>query len=186
LLRVILYNHVNAMKCSREISHSNLELVFSVSETASPSSRVGVIYIVRNGQRQAAWIVMTDRLTPPHRSLGGARGNSRDRTVHHMCNLRTRSWSMICYGAVEVHSLLMTGPRDFSVLHSAQTGPGTHPASSPMATGGRGVKLTTHHHLEPRSRIVELYLHSPVRLHGVVHNNLSTRTNLGAGIAHSV
>jgi hypothetical protein len=31
-----------------------------------------------------------------------------------------------------------------------------------------GVKLTTHLHLVPRSRMVELYLHSPICLHGVV------------------
>jgi hypothetical protein len=32
------------------------------------------------------------------------------------------------------------------------------------------VKLTTHLHLMPRSRMVELYLHSPIWLHGIVHN----------------
>jgi hypothetical protein len=30
---------------------------------------------------------------------------------------------------------------------------------------GRGMKLTTHLHLVPRSRMEELYLHSPIRLH---------------------
>jgi hypothetical protein len=30
------------------------------------------------------------------------------------------------------------------------------------------VKLTTHLHLVPRSRMVELYLHSPICLHGIV------------------
>jgi hypothetical protein len=34
---------------------------------------------------------------------------------------------------------------------------------------GRGVKLTTHLHIMPRSRVVELYLHSPC-LHGIVLN----------------
>jgi hypothetical protein len=33
-----------------------------------------------------------------------------------------------------------------------------------------GMKLTTHLHLVPRSRMVELYLHSPICLHGVVLN----------------
>jgi hypothetical protein len=33
---------------------------------------------------------------------------------------------------------------------------------------GWGVKLTTHLHLAPRSKMVKLYLHSPIRLHGVV------------------
>jgi hypothetical protein len=47
---------------------------------------------------------------------------------------------------------------------------GAHPASNPMCTGGlfprgysgRGVKLTIHFHLVPRSRNVEPYLHSPM------------------------
>jgi hypothetical protein len=35
---------------------------------------------------------------------------------------------------------------------------------------GRGVKLTIHLGLVPRSRMMELYLHSPICLHGMVHN----------------
>jgi hypothetical protein len=38
------------------------------------------------------------------------------------------------------------------------------------------VKLTTRPRPLPRSRIVELYLHSPERLHGVVLNYLSRVT----------
>jgi hypothetical protein len=41
-----------------------------------------------------------------------------------------------------------------------------------------GVKLTTHLHLVPRSRMVELYMHSPIRLHGAVLNQWSTGTTL--------
>jgi hypothetical protein len=37
-----------------------------------------------------------------------------------------------------------------------------------------GIKLTTYLHLVPRSRKVELYLHSPICLHGIVLNELST------------
>jgi hypothetical protein len=52
------------------------------------------------------------------------------------------------------------------------------PASHPIGTGGSSppgvrrpsMKLTTHHHLLRRSRIVKLYLHSPVRLLGVMLN----------------
>jgi hypothetical protein len=36
------------------------------------------------------------------------------------------------------------------------------------------MKLTTHLHPLPRSRMVELYLHSSIRLHAVVLNYLST------------
>jgi hypothetical protein len=35
---------------------------------------------------------------------------------------------------------------------------------------GRDVKLITYIHLKPTSRIVELYFHSLIRLHGVVLN----------------
>jgi hypothetical protein len=38
---------------------------------------------------------------------------------------------------------------------------------------GRFVALNTHFHLLPRSRMVQLYFHSPIHLHGVVLNNLA-------------
>jgi hypothetical protein len=67
--------------------------------------------------------------------------------------------------------------QDFFLFHSVQTDSGADPASYPMDTGvsplgqsGRGVKLTTHLHLVPRSRKVELYLHSPICHHGIVFN----------------
>jgi hypothetical protein len=34
----------------------------------------------------------------------------------------------------------------------------------------QGMKLTTHHQLGPRSRMVELCLHSPMHLHGMILN----------------
>jgi hypothetical protein len=37
----------------------------------------------------------------------------------------------------------------------------------PIDTGGGGLKLITHH-LVPRSKLVELYLHPSICLHGVV------------------
>jgi hypothetical protein len=37
----------------------------------------------------------------------------------------------------------------------------------PRWKSGQGVKLTTHFQLVPTSRMVELYLHSPIRFHGV-------------------
>jgi hypothetical protein len=48
--------------------------------------------------------------------------------------------------------------------------PWAHPAGSPVSASGYfpGVKLTTHHHLKLRSRMVELYLRSPIGLHGVL------------------
>jgi hypothetical protein len=66
------------------------------------------------------------------------------------------------------------GARDFSLLHSIQTSCRVHPASYPMGTEevSRGVKRPGREadhkpHLVPRSRMVELYLHSLLRLHGV-------------------
>jgi hypothetical protein len=40
----------------------------------------------------------------------------------------------------------------------------------PREYSGRSVKLSTYLQLVPRSRIVELYLHSPICLHGMVLN----------------
>jgi hypothetical protein len=48
----------------------------------------------------------------------------------------------------------------------------------PRGQSGRDVKLTTHLQLVPRSRKVDLYIHSPLRLHGVVLKLLSTGTSL--------
>jgi hypothetical protein len=62
------------------------------------------------------------------------------------------------------------GAGNFSLHHRVQNGTGAHPASYPMGTRGsfpggkssRGVKLTTHLHLVPKSK------NPPIRLHGVV------------------
>jgi hypothetical protein len=86
---------------------------------------------------------------------------------------------MLCgYGlndrAIEVRSPQRR--RDFSSSVCVQTGSGAHPASCSMGTGvlspglkrGRGVTLTTHPHLMPRSRMSRSYTSSPPkRLHGV-------------------
>jgi hypothetical protein len=40
----------------------------------------------------------------------------------------------------------------------------------PAKQGGQGLKLTTHLHLVSRSRMVKIYLHSPIRLDDVVLN----------------
>jgi hypothetical protein len=55
---------------------------------------------------------------------------------------------------------------EFSLLH---TGSGTHLATYAMDTRGRSVKLTTHLHLVQRSRMVDVYTHSPIRL-GQLHS----------------
>jgi hypothetical protein len=39
------------------------------------------------------------------------------------------------------------------------------------------VKLTTDLHLVPRPRVVELYLHSPICLHGIVLNLIKHKNN---------
>jgi hypothetical protein len=59
--------------------------------------------------------------------------------------------------------------KDFSYSLCVQTGSGAHPASCPMGTGGpflgvkrgRGVTLTTHSHLVPRSRMSRGYISPP-------------------------
>jgi hypothetical protein len=64
--------------------------------------------------------------------------------------------------------------KDFSLFHKVQTALEPHYAvgirGSTQGYSGRGVKLTTHLHLVPRSRMMQLYLYSPVRLHDMVLN----------------
>jgi hypothetical protein len=77
------------------------------------------------------------------------------------------------------------GKRIFS-LHVVQTGSGVHPTSYPKVTGGsfhRGKAvgawswpLTSNYCWGQEN--VDLYIHFPIRLHGVVLNLLSTRKNL--------
>jgi hypothetical protein len=77
--------------------------------------------------------------------------------------------------AIEVRS--PAEAKGFSCSLSVQTSSGTHPGSCTMAPGvltpgvnrGRGVTLTTHPHLLPRSRMNRSYISSslPKRLRGV-------------------
>jgi hypothetical protein len=71
------------------------------------------------------------------------------------------------------------GAGDVSLFHNARSGSGAHLASCTMGTGGggcsagessRGLKLATLLHLMPRLRMVDVYLHSPIRLLGLVLN----------------
>jgi hypothetical protein len=73
----------------------------------------------------------------------------------------------------------LAGASDFSVRHSVETSPGApdsllfnrHKGLFPQRVcSSRGVKMTTHLHLLPRSRIVLLYLHCPIHLRGIVFN----------------
>jgi hypothetical protein len=65
------------------------------------------------------------------------------------------------------------GTKDFSSSLCVQTGSGAHPASPPMGTGGpfpgakrgRGVTLTTHPRLVPKSRMSRSYTSSPPKRH---------------------
>jgi hypothetical protein len=75
------------------------------------------------------------------------------------------------YRAIGVRS--PTGTKDFSSNLCVQTGSGAHPASCTMGTGGpfsgakrgRGVTLTTHPHLVPRSRMSGSYTSYPPKPH---------------------
>jgi hypothetical protein len=66
----------------------------------------------------------------------------------------------------------------FFFLHSVQTVSGAHQDSYPMDTWGDflgglsewGLKLTTRLHLVSKSRMVELYFHSSIRLHAILFN----------------
>jgi hypothetical protein len=58
--------------------------------------------------------------------------------------------------------------QDFPLLHSVQP-PIQMGIGAPFPVR-RGVKLTTYLHLVPGSRMMELYLHSPIYLHGIMLN----------------
>jgi hypothetical protein len=67
--------------------------------------------------------------------------------------------------------------KNFSLLHNFQNGTATLSASYPIGTRGfflsvkaTDVKLVNHLHLVPRLGMMELYLHFPIHLHGVVLN----------------
>jgi hypothetical protein len=70
------------------------------------------------------------------------------------------------------------GARNFYPYHRVQTDSGAHPASYSVCTGGflPEVKAAGReaHHSPPSSaeikECLELYLHSPIRLHGVVRS----------------
>jgi hypothetical protein len=59
-----------------------------------------------------------------------------------------------------------------SLLNVAQAGSGVHPTSYPMGTGALspGVKLPGRLQIVPRQENVNVYIHSPIRLNGVVLN----------------
>lgn len=61
------------------------------------------------------------------------------------------------------------GARNFSLLHNVQTRSG-YRGLFPRGQSGQGVKLTTRLHLVPRSRMMELYLDSSIRLHEAMLN----------------
>jgi hypothetical protein len=71
---------------------------------------------------------------------------------------------------------ILAGAGNSSLRHCVQTDSGAHPPSYPIGTGDLllGVKQPGHEadHSPPSSaevkECVELYLHSPIRIHGVV------------------
>jgi hypothetical protein len=76
------------------------------------------------------------------------------------------------YGLDDRGSRFPAGAGNFSLHRRVQNGSGTHPASYPMATGGSFSGGKAADHSPPSSAVVKewvkLYLHSPIRLHGVV------------------
>jgi hypothetical protein len=59
-------------------------------------------------------------------------------------------------------------------LFTTESGPALGPTQPPIqwesGTPSPGVKLTAHIHLVQNSRMLELYLQSSIRLHGIVLN----------------
>jgi hypothetical protein len=58
----------------------------------------------------------------------------------------------------------------FTIASRPVMGPIQPPIQWTTGAISSGVKLTIHHRLVPRSRMVELYLHSPIRIYGIVLN----------------
>jgi hypothetical protein len=94
----------------------------------------------------------------------------------HLCNLsdgaRGSSVSILSGYGLDNRAIGVRSPaeaREFSSSLCVQTGSGAHPASCTMGTGspfpgakpGRGVTLTTHPPLVPRSRMSRSYTSSP-------------------------
>jgi hypothetical protein len=65
------------------------------------------------------------------------------------------------------------GSQEFYLLHIVQTGSGAHPASYPIGTrskeAGAWIWPLTSNYCQGQEN-VDLYIHSPTRLHGVVLN----------------
>jgi hypothetical protein len=88
-------------------------------------------------------------------------------------------WCAMCWVArvqfPEVRVFLfsvMSRPTLQSIQHPIQS----VPWAISVTVSSRRTKLITHLHLEVRSSTVELCFHFPIRLHGVVINQLSTGT----------
>jgi hypothetical protein len=99
-------------------------------------------------------------------------------------------WPSVHQGAVIANSVLAMGwmteglefeaqlGQEFSLFHVVQTGSGNHPDSYPMSSfpGGGGVKVVrawswpfTSNYFQGQEN-VDLYIHSLMRLHGIVLN----------------
>jgi hypothetical protein len=82
-------------------------------------------------------------------------------------NLRSRDRSVRIATSWTVGVRFLAGVRNVSALHSVKNGSGPHP----MGTGGYFPGITRpgcEADYAPLSRIVELYLRSPIRLHAMI------------------
>jgi hypothetical protein len=86
-------------------------------------------------------------------------------SLNRSVDIAARLWA----GQLRDRGLIPGRCRDFP-LHDIHTGSGAHPLSYTIGTGALslGVKLTIHLQLVPKLRMVELYLHSLICLHGMV------------------
>jgi hypothetical protein len=106
------------------------------------------------------------------------------RSVCQLCNLVANIFEIStglycsCIGSDDDRAIGVRSPagaKDFSSVLCVQTGSGAHPASCTMGTGspfpgakrGRGMTLTTHPHLVPRSRMSRSYTSSPPKRHQI-------------------
>jgi hypothetical protein len=182
---------------SRAVSPCRVYGTQSSSGTGfSPSSSVSPVYIIPprsstfiynlgDKQQTHCWpeTVSPQRHEQHCVNESVKKGDYATQASHFSCRLSDFAQAVVSdYGlddqAIGVRS--PAGAKDFSSILCVQTGSGAHPASCtictegpfPGAKRGRGVTLTTHPHLVPRSRMSRSYTSSPPkRLYGVyIHN----------------
>jgi hypothetical protein len=108
------------------------------------------------------------------KSVGPKRSRSRDSSVGIATGYR-----LDCPGPIPGSTRFFSSPqRQDRLWDPSSLMPNGYRGLFSRGQSDKDLKLTTCLHLVPRSRKVVLYFHSPICLHGIMFNKLSTGTNL--------